>query len=294
MIELRSAPADLEAYVAAWNALAPDEPTSVEEQRRRLEADARRLNLVVANDGDVVGCGFAGPSDSAERAVVVARVRADHCGRGIGTLVLQELVAHVTGLGFATVSSWVDGKDVRSLAFARRHGFEEVDRQVEQVRKLADEPDAEAPAGLDVVTIAARPELLREAYDLALEGFADMATPTPVTISLADWLADQATVPGGSFAALAGSEIVAYTGLCRRADGTVEDGLTVVRRAWRRRGIAYALKRVKLAWAARHGISEISTWTQSGNEGMRALNELLGYGERRVSILVRRALPEHG
>jgi GNAT superfamily N-acetyltransferase len=294
MIELCSAPSDLAAYVAVWNALAPDEPTSVAEQRRRLEQDARRLHLVVADDGVLVGCGFAGPSDSPERAVVQPRVRPDRRGRGIGTLVLDELLAHVTRLGFETASSWVDGNDARSLAFARRHGFEEVDRQVEQVRALGEEADAEAPDRLALVTIEERPERLREAFDLALEGFADMATATPVTISLADWLADEATVPAGSFLALSGGEIVAYSGLCRRPDGTVEDGLTVVRRAWRRRGVASALKRVKLAWAAAHGIPEVVTWTQSGNEGMRALNERLGYVYRSVSVLVRTPLPRAG
>ena len=65
-----------------------------------------------------------------------------------------------------------------------------------------------------------------------------------------------------------------------------------MRRAWRRRGVAQALKQVKLAWAAEHGISEIVTWTQTGNEAMRALNERLGYTDRSVCIVVRAAL--HG
>ncbi len=68
----------------------------------------------------------------------------------------------------------------------------------------------------------------------------------PVTISLDDWLREEATIPEGSFVALAGDEIVGYSGSCRRHDGVVEDGLTVVRRAWRRRGIAEALKRAEL------------------------------------------------
>ena len=38
-----------------------------------------------------------------------------------------------------------------------------------------------------------------------------------------------------------------------------------------------ALKRLELAWAAEHGFTEVFTWTQRGNEGMRAVNERLGY-----------------
>ena len=57
----------------------------------------------------------------------------------------------------------------------------------------------------------------------------------------------------------------------------------MVRRAWRR-GLAEALKRAELAWAAQNGIREVVTWTQRGNEGMRALNERLGYAYRSVSV----------
>jgi GNAT superfamily N-acetyltransferase len=119
-----------------------------------------------------------------------------------------------------------------------------------------------------------------------------MATASPVTVSLDDWLAEEATLPGGSLAALAGGELVGWTGLCRLPDGTVEDGLTVVRRDWRRRGLALALKRAKLAWAARAGIAEITTWTQEGNGGMRAVNERLGYAYRRVTVDVRAPVGE--
>ncbi|MDQ2981658.1 MAG: GNAT family N-acetyltransferase [Actinomycetota bacterium] len=83
------------------------------------------------------------------------------------------------------------------------------------------------------------------------------------------------------FVALAGGEIVGYSGLMRHDNpGVAEDGLTVVRRDWRRRGLALALKRLELAWAAENGFREVVTWTQRGNEGMRRLNERLGYDYR--------------
>ena len=60
-----------------------------------------------------------------------------------------------------------------------------------------------------------------------------------------------------------------------------------MRRDWRRRGLATALKRAELAWAAANGIREIVTWTQRGNDGMRAANERLGYVYRSVSVTMR-------
>jgi GNAT superfamily N-acetyltransferase len=86
--------------------------------------------------------------------------------------------------------------------------------------------------------------------------------------------------------------VVGYSGLCRHDDeGVAEDGLTVVRRDWRRRGLALALKTRELAWAQTNGFREVVTWTQRGNEGMRALNEALGYVYRDVSVTMVAPLP---
>ena len=64
-----------------------------------------------------------------------------------------------------------------------------------------------------------------------------------------------------------------------------------MRRDRRGKGLARVLKETAIAWASRHGIREIYTWTQTGNEDMRAVNERLGYVTRDISISVRRRLP---
>lgn len=281
---------DLEAYVDVCNAVVPEDPSSLEQQRARLERDPRRLYLLAELSGEVVGTSYAGPSQTEGRGAIGPRVLPRVRRRGVGTALLRAAVAHVRELGCTYASASVDGYDEGSLAFAGHHGFEEVDRQVEQVKRVGDERPPAVPDGVRFVTIAERPELLRESFGLALEGFADFATAYPVTITLDEWLEEEATLPAGSFVALADDEIVGYSGLCRRHDGVVEDGLTVVRRGWRRRGLAEALKRAELAWAADNGIDEVVTWTQKGNEAMCALNERLGYEYGSVSITVRASL----
>ena len=95
--------------------------------------------------------------------------------------------------------------------------------------------------------------------------------------------------PGGSFVALHGGEVVGYAGLRERADDPTlaEHGLTVVRRDYRGRGIAYALKRAQLRWAAEAGIHELVTWTQQGNKQSETLNRRLGYVDHaRVLVYV--------
>jgi len=286
--------ADLEAYVAVANAAVPDDiPWNVEKLRERREREPRRLYLLAEHAGEPVAVGFAAPSDNADRGFVAPRVLPAARRRRIGSALLVRLADHLEQLGFEAAGAHVDGNDAGSIAFAERFGFEEADRQVEQVRTLGDEPPAEPPPGVTFVTVSERPELLREAYPLGVAGWADMATTEPVTISLDDWLADEATFPEGSFVAVADGDIVGYSGLCRLGDAPnlAEDGLTVVRSDWRRRGLATALKRAELAWAAANGIEEIVTWTQRGNDAMRAANEQLGYVYRSVSVTMRGPIP---
>jgi RimJ/RimL family protein N-acetyltransferase len=145
---------------------------------------------------------------------------------------------------------------------------------------------------VELVSIGERPELLHASYELARPGYADMATDREVTVPLDEWLREEATLPHGSFAALADGEVVGYSGLCRHdSPGVAEDGLTVVRRDWRRRGLATALKRRELTWAAANGLREVVTWTQQGNEAMRRVNESLGFTSRDVTLTVAAPLP---
>ena len=117
-----------------------------------------------------------------------------------------------------------------------------------------------------------------------------MPTHWKIKISLEDWVREWITSLDGSFVALAGDEIVGCAGLIRDTD-RAENSLTAVRRDWRGRGLARALKETAIAWASANGVSQVYTWTQTGNENMQAVNERLGYVTRHVSISLRRSLP---
>ena len=293
MIEVRAAEtdADFEDWIRVKRAVLPNESAwTVQEFRERHEPD--QLVVVAALDGEVVGAGLAGRSDVRGRGFVAPRVHPAARRRGVGTALLQRLTEHVASLGFD--KAWASVDDEGSQAFAERFGFGEVDREVEQVIALpAELPEAPFPDGVEVVSIAFRPELLREAHSLAqAEGYADMAIDGDVVVSLDDWLRDEATLPGGSFVALHEGRIVGFSGLMKHDNpGIAEDGLTVVARPWRRRGLAMALKRLELAWASEHGFSEVYTWTQRRNDGMRKVNERLGYAYRAVGLKMMGSVP---
>jgi mycothiol synthase len=292
MIAVREAEtdADLEAWIGVRRAVSAGESAGSVDLLRARE-NPERLLLLAEVDGVLAGSGVSDRSELTDRFSVVPRVLPTFRRRGVGTALLEWLAEHAAGFDVDKVSTGVD--DEGSRAFAERFGFREIDRQVEQLKRLQDEPSPPWVAeGVEIVSIADRRDLLEAAYPLALEGYADMATERPATISKENWLREEATLAAGSFVALADGEVVGYSGLIRHdRPRTAEDGLTVVRRDWRRRGLGAYLKRMELAWAAANGIREVFTWTQQGNEAMRRLNERLGYEYRAVSVVMAAQLP---
>ncbi|MEV4538859.1 GNAT family N-acetyltransferase [Asanoa sp. NPDC049518] len=260
---------------------------TVAEMRASLTRDS--LVLVVEDDGKLIGSGSADHSSISGAAVVTPRVLPEFRRQGVGTRVLSHLWAHAATLGVEQVLAHAD--DQGSKAFAERHGFTEVDRQVEQVRAVGAEPLPPRRTDVEVVTVAQRPDLWDVAYEvLAAQAFEDMALIAPMHASLDEWRTSWIGDPAAMFLAVSGGEPVALAGLIADPDNPhrAENALTVVRRDWRGRGVAAYLKRIALAHAATTGITEVYTWTQRGNADMRRLNEHLGYATRLQSFTMRR------
>jgi len=203
------------------------------------------------------------------------------------------MAAHLESLGYATIRASVD--DPGSLVFAERFGFREVDREVEQVRVVTgQEPAGRPPDGVEIVSVADRPELWAAAYDtVALQALADMAFDKAPEVPREQWETLWLTDPQATFVAVANGEPVGCAGLQLDTDDPerAENALTAVRRDWRGRGVASALKRATLAWASANEIREVYTWTQRRNDDMRRLNTHLGYVTRTESISVQGQLP---
>jgi mycothiol synthase len=290
-IRLAVTDADLEAWNDVRRIVMPNESIPTIELLR-AEESADRLMVLAESGNQVVGSGVADRSHITG-GFIAPRVLPDHRRRGVGSALLRVLLDHLVERGFGSVGAHVE--DDASHAFALRHGFVEVDRQVEQVRTLAlDEPSAPPFEGVDFWTVAQRPELLQRSFALAQQGYADMVLKTgPAVVPIDEWLREEATLPAGTFVALEHGIIVGYAGLLAWTDDETraENGLTVVDRRWRGRGLATALKRRQLAWAAANGIREIVTWTQEGNEAMQRVNVRLGYGARSISRTMRRDIP---
>jgi mycothiol synthase len=294
MIELRVATElrDLEAWAAIKSRVVPDEPVTAEQLVATDEPG--RVLLLAERDGVLAGCGIGGLSSFGDKAYIMARVLPEHRRRGVGSELVRALAEHGRALGRNGVNSFVESHDDASIRFAEKLGLAEVDYQLEQVRQVGEEAQPVLPDGVEVVALGdRRAELLAESWPLAQEGYEDMPLPGSVTHPRELWLRDEATRPDGSFVALEDGEVVGFAGLIEHANGdaTAEHGLTAVRRDRRRRGIARGLKLTQLHWASTHGVVELVTWTQKGNEAMQALNASLGYVTRSRALTMQGPIP---
>jgi GNAT superfamily N-acetyltransferase len=86
--------------------------------------------------------------------------------------------------------------------------------------------------------------------------------------------------------ALAGGEVAGFASL-GAFGAEAHHGLTAVRRSWRRRGIATALKLAQIDAAKRAGFERIRTESVEANVPMRTLNTRLGYRPAPGSVIFR-------
>jgi GNAT superfamily N-acetyltransferase len=289
MIRRAVTEADLAAYCDVWNAVTPREPTRLEDVKRRLERQPERLYLVAFEGDQAAGLGFCGPSQSPERTAIVVRVLPDHRRRGIGSALLDLVLAHAGDLARPQVSGMVFEDDPETIAWVTNRGFEESGRQVELSRELSSaEPEPQTPDGVELTALdESRHE---EAYAVWAECYPDMPVSPPIPApTYEEWLEEEVCGPI-TLLALEDGRVVGAAALMERVDGLAEHGLTAVRRSHRGRGIATALKQALIHWASANGYRELTTWTQDGNEAMQAVNLKLGYRPRPAVINVWRPL----
>ena len=124
-------------------------------------------------------------------------------------------------------------------------------------------------------------------WETALEAFPDIpADDEPMEVGSLEAFAardvDRVGIPKDAFFVAvdeATGEVVGYASLIYDAASTTVayHDMTAVRRAYRGRGIATALKRATIAWAIEHGLEALDTGNDEENAPMRAVNLALGY-----------------
>ena len=121
-------------------------------------------------------------------------------------------------------------------------------------------------------------------YEVSLEAFPDIPGFEDDELeSYEDWLAHDmqgsGDTPEATFVAVAGDDVVGYAKFAlTAAQPTVAfHDISGVKRAWRGRGVARALKTAQIRWAIANGFTELRTRNEEQNEPIRHLNASLGY-----------------
>jgi GNAT superfamily N-acetyltransferase len=272
MIRVADTRAALERCAAIAAAVDPDNLVSV----AQLEGADGALLL---HDGG--GYAYLSPSSVPAASYTMVRVEPAARGRGIGSALLEAARERTRELGCESL--WGRVFDASSFAFVGRRGFSEVARDVVVARQV--EPgEGEGAQGIAEL----RDEHLCGAYEVCVEAIPEVHAPlTAQPQPFEQWLAHEQRDPAVAFVALDGGEVVGYARLhtCG-VPHRLEHGLTAVRRSHRRRGLATALKRAQLKWAADHGFRELRTDMIEGNVAMRAVNARLGYRELPPVLIV--------
>src|SRR2546421_1300417 len=137
MIRL-AAPADLVAindiynhYVLHSTCTYQEEPETMEQRHKWFDAHGERHPVTVAvMDDRIVGWGSLSPfhARSAYRNTVENSVYVHHemHRRGIGSMILQDLIERARVIGHHTIIAGIDGEQTASLALHARFGFEKV------------------------------------------------------------------------------------------------------------------------------------------------------------------------
>ena len=260
---------------------------------------ARETTWLLASDGDrdvgaAIGIGGWHSPDGVARGEV--RVVDDARGRGVGSELLAELSEWARGLGYSELMGPVKEVDSESLRWTERRGFVEVGRNSRLVLDLAsvEAPVVVAPAGVEIVTWAERSGVEQGMYAVAREAYPDVPGEEDAEVAtFEEWLSmdmqGAGDRPEATFVALAGDEVVAYAKLSlslARPTVAMPD-MTGVRRAWRGRGIAGALKAAEIAWAKASGYERLETQNEERNEPIRRLNQRHGYVVEPGSVTVR-------
>jgi mycothiol synthase len=277
----------VETWVELRNAIDPQLPVTVAGLRRWVETERTVEHVLAYLDQEAVGVAFCQEQGHLRHTDVAGSffgVVAERRNQGVGSALYAAVSDHARRIGKAQleVDLWEDERD--GLRFLEHRGFLEVERFA-RVRLELDEarlPDTPTPEGIEVVPIERCLDLAPQLFEVALEAAADMPSTDPIEFSYEDWygweIGRESLRHDLGRVALAGGVPVGFGSISVVGDSHEGwNSITAVRRSWRRRGVATAIKRAQIEAAKAAGLTSLTTFSEKRNIPMRTLNERLGY-----------------
>ncbi len=278
---------DEQASLGVYNAVWPTDAVTMAEVESFRRSQLDYVDFLARIDGEPAGSGVGtvGPHRP-DQVTAITAVLPVQRRRGIGTALYGAISRWAAERGLDTLVARVPDDDPDSLAFAQKRGFVQVTHEKGLVLPLAEveAPPVDLPEGVEIVTWAARPAIERGLYEVALEAYPDIPGQEDDAVEpFEGWLEHEmrgsGDRPDATLVAISGDEVIGYAkfSLTEAQPKTAHHDLTAVKRAWRGRGIAGALKAAQIGWAKEHGYEELRTRNEERNEPIRRLNARLGY-----------------
>ncbi|HEX7005000.1 MAG TPA: GNAT family N-acetyltransferase [Trueperaceae bacterium] len=287
------------------NASYPDRPVTVEELKTWDESnnpDPKYLNrhfVAELEDGRIAAHLWYGHWPGMyhpQKLYFSLAVHPDFRRRGIGSALYEKTLAEITPHDPIRLTNVAYENQPDGLKFLRQRGFEERMRFWESyldVQKFDPAPyerviEKVAAGGIVIrseADLAGEADFERKLYEMLNEITMDVPVPDPFTPEPFERFVENRRksinrIPEAYFIAI-DSETGRYAGTSAlwksHAAAYLKTGLTGVRREYRRRGIALALKLRGIEYARQVGAPGIKTDNESGNRPMLSINEMLGF-----------------
>ncbi|HEV7809929.1 MAG TPA: GNAT family N-acetyltransferase [Candidatus Limnocylindrales bacterium] len=299
---------DLGTIVAIVNETRPEWSTSVAELRWEDLTYPGATRFIAEVEGVGVGVATVGriwvQSPDYDALWAAIDVLEPFRCRGIGGALLAAVREVAASLEKAHLHVPATDSRPEAVTFFLHREFAEFERMRVWRLDLAalTPPVVECPAGVELTTLEARPDLLPSIHRVALDAFGDIpGGDEPMAVGdLAEFRARDVERPGippdGFTIAVevATGEAIGYASMIFSGAATTvaHHDMTAVQRSWRGRGVATALKRRTIAWAVERGVGALETSNDEANVGMQRINERLGFRPRPDELVLRGSVAE--